>query len=401
MLNNDIKSPQSTLAGNAPPERQKTDRVKPKYFIVGSAVFLLALVGIKQIISRTTEGVPNEIETSNAIKNIDIVGVVHPQKIVRISPEVDTSKVTEILVQEGSKVSKGQPLVVLAGRPAQNQVKQYQQDVENEYKIYLEKSREVRQAELALAGQVSENALSPIKNLQSDGSVEQAKSRIHELKLTLQKIEPRLQRYRLLASQGAITSQLLDDLEISYIRTQQELQSADISLNMALAKTRENQVALEGNQVRLEKLNATLKVAQLEAEAAKSNWMLSKRQLTQLQTGNTAVTSLSSPVVGMVVEKIAVVGDVLNANQYLLAIAEKSKFELHVVAHHYQVPCLLESQSLMIASPGNENLKLKGLSTREGEIDKSGKPTIIIDLPVNPQLRPEMTLQLKTTCTKA
>lgn len=403
MLEKEIKETQSALEENklSREQERKKDRIKPKYVIVGSAAFLLSLLGIKHFIGNTTRGFPNGIETSEAMKDVNAVGVVKPNKIVRVNPETDASKVVEILVKEGSIVERGQPLAILTSKLSPSQVKQYQQDVEDKYKLYLEKLKAVNQADLALASLTSESSLSPIKSIESEGGAQEAQSRIDELSITLRKLESKTERYRSLVSQGAISAQLLDDLEISYAKTQQELQSANIALTVALAKKQEDSVTVQGNQLSLEKLKAALDVARLEAETAKSNWQLSKQQLAKLQASDIATTSLYSPVDGIVVEKSAVVGDVINSSQYLMAIAEKSKFELHLVAHHYQVPCLLRSQDLAISSSGNESLTLKGLSAREGGMEpKSGKPTVIVDLPVNSQLRPDMTLELKTKCTE-
>lgn len=382
-------------------QKGKKDRIKPKYIIVGTAAFLLSILGIRHLIGNTTNGFPNKIETSEAMKDISAVGVVKPNKIVRVSPDVDASRVVEILVKEGSIVRKGQPLALLTSKLPPSQIKQYQQDVQDKYKLYLEKLKAVNQADLALASLTSESSLSPIKSIESEGSAQEARSRINELSITLRKLESKIKRYRELVSQGALSAQLLDDLEISYAKNRQELQSANIALTVALAKKQEDRVTVQGNQLSLEKLNAALDVAMLEAETARSNWLLSKQQLAKLQASDVSTTSLYSPVEGIVVENSAVVGDVVNSNQYLLAIAEKSKFELHVVAHQYQVPCLLRSQNLAISSSGNESLKLKGLSARAGEMDpKSGKPTVILDLPINSQLRPDMTLELKMKCTE-
>jgi multidrug resistance efflux pump len=230
--------------------------------------------------------------------------------------------------------------------------------------------------------------------------VQEARNRINSLKNILQQLEPRLERYRTLVSEGALNSQALDDLQINYLRTQQELESANIALEVAIARAQEDQVTAQRNQQSVSRLRSILNVTQLEVQTAKSNWLRSQQRLQQLEQA-VSNTSLYSPVNGVVVEKVAVLGDVVNASQHLLAIADQSKFELTMVVHHHQVACLLNAQNPTITSPGNGGLSLRGLSIREGEIDiKSGKPTVIVDLPVHTQLRPDMTLELKTRCTQ-
>lgn len=383
-----------------PREVPRKGGIKPKYLIVGSAAFLLSLFAIRTLIGNATSGFGNKPEASDAMKDVNIVGVVKPSKIVRVSAEADASKINALLVDEGSVVKKGQALAKLATRISPDQVKQQQQDVENKYNAYLEKMQKLRQTELTLANLTSEKPLSPLRTIQSEGGVLEARNRISSLKNILQQLEPRIARYRTLVSEGALNSQALDDLQITYFRTQQELESANIALEVATAKKQEEQVTAQRNQVSLNRLKSILNVTRLEVQTARANWVKSQQRLEQLERAVSNI-SLYSPVNGVVVEKVAVVGDVVNASQHLLAIADQSKFELTMIVHRHQVSCLLNSQNPTITSPGNGGLSLKGLNVREGEIDiKSGKPTVVVDLPINSQLRPDMTLELKTQCSQ-
>ncbi len=395
-----LQEEEKLLQTEIPKEIPRKEGVKPKYVIVGSAAFLLSLFAIRTLVGNATTGFGNKPEASEVAKEVNIVGVVKPSKIVRVSAEADSSKVNAFLVDEGSVVKKGQALARLAARISPDQIKQQQQDVENKYNSYLEKLQKLRQTELTLANLTAEKPLSPLRTIQSAGGVQEAKNRISSLTNILQQLEPRIERYRTLVSEGALNSQALDDLQITYFRTQQELESANIALEVAIARKQEEQVTAQRNQQAVSRLRSILNVTQLEVQTAESNWLRSQQRLKQLQQA-VSNTSLYSPVNGVVVEKVAVLGDVVNASQHLLAIADQSKFELTMVVHRHQVACLLNSQNPTITSPGNGGLSLKGLSVREGEIDpKSGKPTVIVDLPVNSKLRPDMTLELKTQCSQ-
>jgi multidrug efflux pump subunit AcrA (membrane-fusion protein) len=382
-------------------EVKKQRFVKPKYLIVGSTAFLLSLFALRTLIGNATSGFGSRPEAADVVKDVSIVGIVKPSKIVRVSAEADASKINAFLVDEGEVVKRGQVLARLASRISPDQIKQQQQDVENKYNLYLDKVQELRQAELTLANLTSEKPLSPLRSIQSEGGVQEARNRINSLTNILRQLEPRIQRYQTLVSEGALNSQALDDLQITYFRTQQELESANIALEVAIARKQEEQVATQRTQTSVNQQKSIVNVTTLEVQTAKSNWLNSQQRLNQLQRA-VSNRSLYSPVSGVVVEKVAMLGDVVSASQPLLAIADQSKFELTMVVQRHQVACVLNTQNPTITSPGNGGLKLRGLNVREGEIDlKSGKPTVIVDLPVHPQLRPEMTLELSTRCPQA
>ncbi|MCA9183747.1 MAG: efflux RND transporter periplasmic adaptor subunit, partial [Planctomycetales bacterium] len=209
-------------------------------------------------------------------------GVVAARRTSNLAAK-STGRVERILVELGSLVKKGQPLIEL--------------DHEQ-----LDAQLGVAQANLAAAqARLQELTVGPRRQ-----DIEQARARVAELEANLQLGQANFVRTRELRNSGSISQQEFDQTQFQLNATAAQLRSAEEFLGQLLEGTREEQLAMQ---------RAT--VQGLEAQVRQVNADLADR-------------SIVAPFDGQVQSRLVDEGVVVATGQQLLTVVEGAPFEIRV-----------------------------------------------------------------------
>jgi len=363
--------------------KSSNNSVKQGWLLLGMGVGVVITWGVTTIFSPqtiTTKDNPVEmtyvnpsvktakVETTEILRTLQTNGTVAPLKLIPVSSQIVGREITEILVEEGEWVEKGQLLARLDNSQLQSQISEKQA-------LVAEARAHLAQLETAASGEDITKAEENLKNAQN--SVTKAES---DLKL----VETRAERDRQLATEGAISQEQLSE-------TLNDVNNQQSSLEQAQAYLLESQNKLtELTQGKNQKV-----IVQAQAQLAQAQ---SELNLLQNQLKETAITA---PVRGKIAQKNIQVGDITNTQTQLFQIIEGGRLQVEL-----QVPESLvqEVQPGQIVKIDTNNPK-GNLSTVTGknilgtvreinpQIDEISRQAIIkVDLPAEAKLQPGMLL---------
>lgn len=202
-------------------------------------------------------------------------GLVQPIRKINISPRGE-GRVVELFVREGDRIQPGQVIARMDNEQLQAQVSQYQAILARSQAQLAEKLAGTRQEEIAKA---------EADIIRSEARVKEARSR---LKLATEK----LNRRQLLAKEGAIAHETLNESQAEVRNAEDNLTQTQASLAIA-----QQDLARQRNGFRSEE------IAQTRAQVAEATAQL---QNFQIQLNNTLVRA---PFGGIITRRFTDVGD--------------------------------------------------------------------------------------------
>ncbi|MGD2179686.1 efflux RND transporter periplasmic adaptor subunit [Lusitaniella coriacea] len=303
-----------------------------------------------------------EVESQAVNRTLDATGTVEAFEMIPVMAEATGLKIQSVLVDEGDIVQKGQLLARLDNSILQAQLVQAQAGVQEAEARLAQLRAGSRTEEVARARESASSAKAAVRQAQSD--------------LTLAR--QRAQSNRMLASEGAI---------------------ARDRLNEVLTIERNSQAALDSAQARLRE--AQQQLAQVRAgsrpeEIAQAQAQLSQAKgQVQLVTAQLADTQVVAPRGGKIAERNARVGETTSSSTTLFKIVQNGRLELQVKVPETQLPQIRPGQKVEITSDSDSQLRLTGTVRDIDPIvdSESRQATVNVNLPNNANLKPGMFLR--------
>ncbi len=251
------------------------------------------------------------VETKDWVIQIQANGVVQAVRRINLSPE-DSGKIAKLLVNEGDTVTKGQVIALMTSDRLQAQVNQYKAillkaEADLAQKRSGNRPEEVAQAQARLVRVEAE--LQQVKN-SAPQEINQAQAQVQAASARVQLAEVRLKRNQLLAQEGAIALDKLNEIEAEFKTARANLEEAQLKLEQLQASKRQEvaqrQAATEeAKQALRQSLNGTRpkEITQAEAEVEQVKAQLAFYQ-SQLNS-----TIIRAPFAGVITRRFAQEGD--------------------------------------------------------------------------------------------
>ncbi|MFB6276527.1 MAG: efflux RND transporter periplasmic adaptor subunit [Halothece sp.] len=299
---------------------------------------------------------------SQVKRSIEASGNIAAFELISISSQVTGLQIEEILVEEGDFVQAGEVMARLDDSKLQAQLKQA------EASIAQTKAR-LRELRAGARPQVI---------AQARANVRSARAGVEQAKASLERSQQQLKRNRMLAAEGAIAQDRLDEIVSQWKSNRSSLQQAKAQFREA--------------KQRLAELKAGARpeaIAQAQARLANA-----KAQKEEIQE-RLQDTKIVAPVSGKVAQKQASIGELSSASDTLFTIIQNGRLEAHLKVPETQLPKIRPGQTVQIASTADRSLEMSGTvrTIRPMVEQDSRQATVKVDLPKSELLRPGMFVQ--------
>jgi HlyD family secretion protein len=314
------------------------------------------------------------VKTTAVERTIEVSGTVEALELIPVTSEVPGLQIEAILVDEGTKVTKGQVLAKLKDDTIQAELNQAKAAVDGAKARLAELQAGSRDEEIARAKERVNSAIAGVKQAESD----------------LELVSKRVDRNRNLEAEGAISRDRLDEINNQERIGQATLERAEATLQ-------------EANQ-ELKQLKTGARpevIGQAKAELAKAQGQL---QYASVQLENTVIKSVTD---GVIAERNAKVGDLTSAKignmpspaQNLFTIIQNNSLELKLKVPETDLNKIRPGQSVNIFNNQNSNAPIVG-EIREIDpiVDSDSRQAFVkVNLPSNTNLQPGMFLEAAIT----
>lgn len=311
-----------------------------------------------------------QVASESVSRSLDATGSVAAFEMSPVMSQATGLQIQQVLVEQGQVVKAGQLLARLDDSVLQAQLNQAQASVAQAEARLAELRAGSRSEEIARAKEAVSSAESAVTAAESD----------------LELARTRVDRNKILQSEGAIARDRLDEVYNQERSTRSQLEQAQARLREA----KQQLAQLEAGPRREVITQAEAQLAQAQAQV----------QSTMAQLNNTRVVA---PVSGKIAERDARVGDVTSPSQTLFKIIENGRLELVAKVPETQLPQIRPGQSVIITSNADSSLKLSG-KVREIDpmVDEASRQAKVkIDLPASASLKPGMFLRASITTSAA
>ena len=384
----DLKFPQTESQLSNAPQPSKQRMSSKKSLALGIGLGVLAAWGGMQLLSASSDpetatqeaSVPltqsqKRSVTIAPVKNdvvdrtIEVSGTVNALELIPITSQISGLQIQEILVDEGTRVRKGQVLARLKNDTIQAEYAQAQAAVDG---------AKARLAELEAGARTEEIARAQERVNRAKAAVEQAES-------DLALVDKRVERNSNLEAEGAISRDRLDEINSQQQISRANLAQAEASLQEATQELRQLQ-----NGARPEV------ISQAKADLAQAEGRL---QYASVQLNDTEIQAVTD---GIVAERNAKVGDLTSPSQTLFTIIENGSLELRLDVPETDLSKIEPGQKVTITNSQNNGAPIIG---QVREIDPivdsdSRQASVKVNLPSGTNLQPGMFLEAAITTSK-
>lgn len=382
----------NSLVKSAPsqpiPDFQNSDRPQPtatsflgkKGMVFGLGLGVLLTLGATRILTPQTtaeKGPPElvsetnvaaqtvtttEVMTTDINSQLKVSGTVRAFERTPVMSQIAGLQITDILVEQGDSVQRGQVLARLSNRVLQAEQAQAEAAVNQ---------AQARLDELQAGSRAEEVA-------QAESRVVNAQSAIAEATAELELVRKRVERNTTLQAEGAITRDRFDEVLNQERVAESRLASAKANLNEA----RQALAQLKAG-------SRPQTIAQAKAELAQAQGRL------QAIVAQLADTTITAPQAGLIASRSAQVGQTTSTSQMLFTIIQDGRLELRLPVSETLIDNIQPGQTVQITANNNSRLNLKGkVRAIDPLIDNSSRQaTVKVDLPSGTNLKPGMFLQ--------
>ncbi len=318
----------------------------------------------QETVARVSQSVTTtKVELTQIPSTLSANGTVTAQELAPVMSQSDGLQITQVLVEEGDLVTKGQVLMRLDDTILKAQLTQAQAQVRQAQARLAELKAGARQEEIQRVKQRVKIAEADVLQAQSD------------LKLA----ETRLERNRQLQEEGAIAQDRFDEIANNRLVKKSNLEQAKARLQQEKQQLSELQTGTRPEVI-----------AQAEASLAQSQAQVN------LINARLAETDVIAPVGGRIAERNARVGDVTSAfnSTKLFTIIEDNQLELQLKIPETQLNAIELGQKVKVTSSSN-NINLTGIVEEINPIiDAESRQGIVkVNLPQRDNLQIGMFLQ--------
>ncbi len=295
-------------------------------------------------------------------RTIEATGNIAAFELSSVSSQASGLPIEEILVEEGDVVEAGEVMARLNDSKLQAQLKQAEASIAE---------AKARLSELRAGAR-------PQVIAQAKSDVSSARASVEQAKASFQRAEQQLERNRMLAQEGAIAQDRLDEIISQWKSRRSSLQQAKAQLRKA--------------KQRLAELKAGARPEAIaQAQAQLGNAKARKEEIRErLQD-----TEIVAPVAGKVAEKQVSIGELSSPSETLFTIIQNGRLEAHLKVPETQLKEIRPGQTVKITSTGDRTLNLSGVvrTIRPMVEQDSRQATVKVDLPKSEFLKPGMFVQ--------
>jgi HlyD family secretion protein len=395
-------------------------------------------------------------QTESVERTMEATGTVVARDLLPLRSQATGLQIIEVLVDEGDDVEEGQVLAYLDDSVLRSRLEQARSEVAaasstvSQAEAGVEQATSakqaaesgisqaeagVSQAESARASAVAGVAQAEAGVMQAETEIQQAEAGVMQAQANVDRAKAKLvqaerewERYRNLSIEGAIAQQQADFRQTDVLTAKEDVRVALANLEAARTQV---------DNAKAQKINAQANVtnarAQVEAQAANvlasaanvenarsqvqsqaANILASEATVGNaeagVQTDLAAVAQLQTqleqtviraPESGLIVKRMARVGDVTSSSGILFEVMRDGELELQVEVPETQLPQVQPGTSVWIKSDADSKINLRG-TVREiaPTIDaKTRKALVKVDLPASDRLRAGMFLKAIITTT--
>lgn len=395
----ELQSVQQPLAPTSfqPTSFQPTELKSPanKSLIIGIGLGLLFAWGGARLITNNTNSKPvvadvptqtaspqilsvtvASVKTSVVDRVIEVSGTVEALELIPVTSEVPGLQIKEILVDEGTKVTKGQVLARLKDDTVRAEYQQAKAALDGAKASLAELQAGTRDEEIAGAQERVNSAIAGVEQARSD----------------LELVSKRVERNRDLEAEGAISRDRLDEINNQERISQANLEQAEATLQEANQELKQFKTG-----ARPEAINRA------KAELAQAQ---GKLQYASVQLENTVIKAVTN---GIVAERNAKVGDLTSPvgnpaspSPTLFTIIENGSLELRLQVPETDLSKITPGQAVKIINNQNSATPIIG---KVREIDpivnsESRQAIVKVNLPSDTNLQPGMFLEAAISTSK-
>lgn len=234
---------------------------------------------------------------SQVKRSIEATGNIAAFELSSVSSQATGLRIEEILVEEGEVVQAGEVMARLNDSRLKAQLKQAEASIAE---------AKARLTELRAGAR-------PQVIAQARANVRSARAGVEQAQASLQRAEQQLERNRMLAAEGAIAQDRLDEIINQWKGSRSSLQQAKAQLREAKQRLAELKAGAHPEAI-----------AQAEAQLANA-----KAQKQEIQE-RLRDTEIVASVAGKVAEKQASIGELSSASETLFTIVQNGRLEAHL-----------------------------------------------------------------------
>jgi multidrug efflux pump subunit AcrA (membrane-fusion protein) len=302
------------------------------------------------------------VTPSRVNRTLEATGSVAAFEMIPVLSQATGLQIQQVLVDEGEFVKAGQVMARLDDSVLQAELAQAKASMAEAEARLAELRAGTRSEELARARE----------------SVRSAQAELDRAKSDLELARKRVQRNQMLATEGAIARDRLDEVLNQERSFRSGVEQAEARLKEAEEQLRELAAGPRPEAI-----------AQAEAQLAQA-----KAQM-QSATARLEDTRVIAPASGKVAERNASVGDVTASSQTLFTVIENGRLELILQVPETELSQIRPGQQVQLASDTDKDLSALG-TVREiaPTVDRDSRQAQVkVDLPSESSLKPGMFLR--------
>lgn len=376
-----------------------TRRLSRWRFFVGVGVYCVVIVaGGKYLISKVGHYNTKTQVVPQISRNINTTGNVVPQKLLTVLPQATDLQIKQVLVKEGDTVKAGQLMAVLDDSVLQTQIDQARGLLKSSEAVVIQKQAAVLQAQADIGKAKAVLVKTQAQAGELKALMIKAEAQLDEAQANLAKAKSERNRYQFLAGEETISVQDLESSSTDATAFEEQVRSAHAEIERVQAEFESVQAEVDSYRAGVSAAQANLSNAQADLKSAQAIVSSSLAQIQQLQTARSR-TLLRAPANGLVMEKIAQVGDVTSFDRKLFSLARNSSFVLQVKLEEYQLPNLRIGTPVLVTSDSDKRIRLQGKVREISPVvdSQTYQPIVRIDLPPSTLLRSGMVLRAAIT----
>ncbi len=297
-------------------------------------------------------------------RHLKLSGSVWAWDPLTIGAEIGGLRIAAVNVEEGDVVKKGQVLATLNSSVIKAQLERQQARL-NRAEISLEKTKQPNRP-------MDINRLKAVVQ-QTAAVVSQEQSNLVHAKANLKNAFASAERYKVLSAEGAVSQEDFDNKTMLKDTAEADFHAAEKRLSAAMflkIQAEENlKLALEGG------MKQDIQIAGADLRETQANINELKAQLEQ--------TIIRAPSDGLIVKRLAHIGDISVANKELFQMVRDSRFEVRAQVPEQDLPKIKPGQVVEFQCAATGSKRLPG-RVREISplIDTATRlATVRIDLP--------------------
>ncbi len=263
----------------------------------------------------------------------EVVGTLEAKDAVILKPEIE-GRISQILVQEGNRINRGQKIIQLESNDWQAELLEAQAQLANAKARLAELEAGNRIEDIEEAKARLREAKARLSNAQTGGSLEeiaQAQAQVEAAQARAELAQQRVARYETLQQEGAISADEYQEYVTDARNASAELKQAQRRLSQLdkrrLTDIEELQASVEREEQNLRRLQRGSRpevIAQARADVAEA--------IAQVRTAevNVGKTSVIAPIAGIVGDIPVEVGDYVGQGETLTSLTQNNSLELNL-----------------------------------------------------------------------